>query len=100
MPHEANEHRRKKEAIMQHNQRQRYTVPTHLKTPDKVVLGLTARQLLILLIGACMSYNLWFQLAILGEKGPLGQALHLLLVGSPFIVTLFVALLTVANRQL
>ncbi len=47
-------------------QRQRtYKLPTHLALPDKVVFGLTARQLLLLLLGCSIGYNLWHQLGLL-----------------------------------
>ncbi|GHO48598.1 PrgI family protein [Ktedonospora formicarum] len=38
-----------------------HTVPTHLKTPDKILFGLTARQLLVLLTGGSLAYALWLQ---------------------------------------
>ncbi len=42
-----------------------HKVPTHMSLPDKVVFGLTARQLLLLLIGCSLGYNLWLRLGAL-----------------------------------
>ena len=41
-----------------------HKVPTHMSLPDKVVFGLTARQLLLLLIGCSPGYNLWLLVLI------------------------------------
>ena len=44
-------------------------VPTHLKTPETVLalggLSLSARQFLLLLVGAALSYDLWKHLEAL-----------------------------------
>ena len=46
-----------------------HKVPTHMSLPDKVVFGLTARQLLLLLIGCSLGYNLWLHLGALEAFG-------------------------------
>jgi PrgI family protein len=49
--------------------RKTHVVPTHLRTPETVLtfggLSLSARQFLLLLIGAALSYDLWKHLAAL-----------------------------------
>jgi hypothetical protein len=44
-----------------------HEVPTHLNVEDKIVLGLSVRQLLYLLVGSSASYSLWEQTAALGD---------------------------------
>ncbi len=51
-----------------------HKVPTHMSLPDKVVFGLTARQLLLLLIGCSLGYNLWLHLSVVAAFILLGQA--------------------------
>lgn len=51
----------------------RHELPTHLAVEDRVLAGLSMRQLLLLLCGACGAYALWQQLAWL----PLGPRLAL-----------------------
>src|SRR5437762_1995221 len=80
--------------------RPRHTVPTHLKVPDKVLFGLTARQLLILLIGCCLAYNLWFQLDPLAATGTFGQIVRLLLIAFPLGGALAFSLVEIADRPL
>ena len=54
-----------------------HKVPTHMSLPDKVVFGLTARQLLLLLIGCSLGYNLWLHLGALEAFGaPWAGAAH------------------------
>lgn len=49
--------------------RKTYVVPTHLRTPETVLtfggLSLSARQFLLLLVGAALSYDLWKHLETL-----------------------------------
>ena len=54
---------------MQATHQRTHKVPTHMSLPDKVVFGLTARQLLLLLIGCSLGYNLWLHLGVLGGFG-------------------------------
>ena len=37
----------------------RHEIPTHLDVEDRLVLGLTIRQILYLLIGGGLGYSLW-----------------------------------------
>ncbi|HET7771078.1 MAG TPA: PrgI family protein [Chloroflexota bacterium] len=41
--------------------RRRHELPTHLNVEDRVVLGLTLRQLMILMFGCAAAYGLWSQ---------------------------------------
>lgn len=43
----------------------RHELPTHLAVEDRVVAGLSMRQLLLLVSRACGAYALWLQLAAL-----------------------------------
>src|SRR3981081_3113373 len=38
-----------------------YELPTHLQVEDRLIAGLTARQLLRLVIGAALAYGVWDQ---------------------------------------
>src|SRR3981081_4260671 len=38
-----------------------YELPTHLQVEDVLIAGLTARQLVRLMVGASLSYGLWDQ---------------------------------------
>ena len=38
-----------------------YELPTHLQVEDQLVAGLTARQLLRLMLGASLAYSVWDQ---------------------------------------
>lgn len=77
-----------------------HKVPTHMSHPDKVVFGLTARQLLLLLIGCSLGYNLWLHLSALTAFALLGQVLRIgiALVSAGIAVAL--ALIAVADRPL
>ena len=79
-------------------------MPTHLNLPDQVLtlwsFSLTARQLLLLLVGAGLGGTLWQHLAVLGQYGVPGEALRLLLALLPFLLTLFIALYHYAGRSL
>jgi hypothetical protein len=82
----------------------RHIVPTHLNLPDQVLtlwsFSLTARQLLLLLVGAGLGGTIWQHLAVLGQYAVPGQALRLLLALLPFLLTLFVACYQYAGRSL
>ncbi len=77
-----------------------HKVPTHMSIPDKVVFGLTARQLLILLIGCSASYDLWLQLHALGPYTALGLIARVGVAVVPAAVTTALALISVAGRPL
>ena len=42
-----------------------YELPTHLQVEDVFIAGLTARQLVRLMVGASLAYGLWDQTATL-----------------------------------
>jgi hypothetical protein len=82
----------------------RHIVPTHLNLPDQVLtlwaFSLTARQLLLVLVGAGIGGTLWQHLAVLGHHGVFGQALRLLLALLPFLLALLSACYQYAGRYL
>lgn len=51
-----------------------HEIPTHLDVEDKVVFGLTVRQLLYLMVGFSLGYGLWDQPSVLPETVRLGLA--------------------------
>ena len=71
-----------------------HEVPTHLNVEDRIMLGLTVRQLLYLLVGSSAVYTLWEQTA--GLAGPV----HVALAALSGAVTLGFALLRPAGRGL
>ena len=77
-----------------------HKVPTHMSLPDKVVFGLTARQLLLLLIGCSLGYNLWLHLGALEAFALIGQVLRIGLALVPAGVAATLALISVADRPL
>ena len=77
-----------------------HKVPTHMSLPDKVVFGLTARQLLLLLIGCSLGYNLWLHLGALEALALPGQVLRIVLTLIPAGVAAALALISVADRPL
>jgi hypothetical protein len=82
----------------------RHIVPTHLNLPDQVLtlwsFSLTARQLLLLLVGGGLGGTLWQHLAVLGQYAVPGEALRLLLALLPFLLAFFIALYHYASRSL
>ncbi len=77
-----------------------HKVPTHISLPDKVVFGLTARQLLLLLIGCSLGYNLWLHLGVLDTLALPGQVLRIALALVPAVCAATLALISVADRPL
>jgi hypothetical protein len=77
-----------------------YKVPTHMSLPDKVVFGLTARQLLLLLIGCSLGYNLWLHLGALDALALPGQLVRTALALVPAVCAAALALISVADRPL
>lgn len=77
-----------------------HKVPTHMSHPDKVVFGLTARQLLLLLIGCSLGYNLWLHLGALEALALPGQVLRIGLALVPAGIAAALALISVADRPL
>jgi hypothetical protein len=95
------------EQLPQHPSRARLTrhqIPTHLNVPDKIIsfwgIGVTVRQLLVLLIGWSVAANVWVRLAWLTAPGPATGTLHLVLAALPAILALCVAFKQVAGRPL
>ncbi len=77
-----------------------HKVPTHMSIPDKVVFGLTARQLLLLLIGCSLGYNLWLHLSTLTAFALPGQMLRIGIALIPTAIAATLALISVADRPL
>ena len=82
----------------------KHIVPTHLNVPDSVLtlwsFSLTARQLLLLLLGAGLGGDLWKREVIVGGPSVLGQGLRVLLALLPFLFALLLACYRYAGRYL
>jgi hypothetical protein len=82
----------------------KHIVPTHLNLPDQVLtlwsFSLSARQLLLLLVGAGIGGTVWQHLAVLGHHALAGQALRLLLALIPFLLITMLACYQHAGRYL
>lgn len=79
---------------------QAHKVPTHMGMPDKIIFGLTAKQLLIVLIGCSIGYNIWTSLYALMAYGLVGMIARLLLALIPAGMVLSLGLITIAGRPL
>ena len=79
-------------------------MPTHLQMPDQVLtlwsFSLTARQLLLLLVGGGIGGTLWQHLTVLGHYAVPGEIVRLLLSLPPFLLALFIAWYQHAGRYL
>src|SRR5712692_8589841 len=71
-----------------------YELPTHLQVEDVLIAGLTARQLLRLMIGASLAYGLWDQV------GWLPPDIRLALAGILSVTGVLFALLQPGGRSL
>src|SRR5690349_792659 len=82
----------------------RHIVPTHLNLPDQVLtlwsFSLSARQLLLLLVGAGIGGTVWQHLATLGHHALVGQALRLLVSLVPFLLLTVLACYQYVSRYL
>src|SRR6266699_135184 len=82
----------------------KHTVPTHLQMPDQVLtlwsFSLTARQLLLLLVGVGIGGTIWQHLALFGHDAVPGEIVRLLLSLPPFLLALFIAWYQHAGRYL
>ena len=82
----------------------KHIVPTHLNLPDQVLslwsFSLSARQLLLLLVGAGIGGTVWQHLAVLGHHALAGQALRLLVALVPFLLITVLACYQYAGRYL
>ena len=68
--------------------------------PIKSSLVSTARQLLLLLIGCSLGYNLWLHLGVLEALALPGQLLRIALALVPAVCAAILALISVADRPL
>lgn len=82
----------------------KHIVPTHLNLPDQVLtlwsFSLSARQLLLLLVGGGIGGTVWQHLAALGHRALVGEALRLLLAFLPFLLLCVLACYQYAGRYL
>jgi hypothetical protein len=82
----------------------KHIVPTHLNLPDQVLtvwsLSLSARQLLLLLVGGGIGGTVWQHLATLTYFSLAGQLLRGLLALMPFMLMLVLACYQHAGRYL
>jgi hypothetical protein len=82
----------------------KHIVPTHLNMPDLVLtvwsVSLSARQLLLLLVGCGLGGTFWQHLAVLGHQGVVGEIVRLLLSVPPFLLALLVSWYRYAGRYL
>ena len=82
----------------------KHIVPTHLNLPDQVLtlwsFSLSARQLLLLLVGAGLGGTIWQHLAPLGHHALAGQALRLLASLIAFLLLAVLASYQYAGRYL
>ncbi|GHO96628.1 hypothetical protein KSF_066760 [Reticulibacter mediterranei] len=76
----------------------RHTTPTHLGLPDKLLFGLTARQLLLLLLGGSLSYSFWLRLGVF--LPPSWLLVRLISALPPVLLSFLVAFVTLHNRPL
>jgi hypothetical protein len=61
-----------------------YELPTHLRVEDVLIAGLTARQLVRLMIGASLAYGVWDQAGWLAQDVRLAVAVVLAVIGVLF----------------
>jgi hypothetical protein len=82
----------------------KHLVPTHLNLPDQVLtlwsFSLSARQLLLLLVGAGIGGTVWQHLAPLEHHALAGQVLRLLVALLPFLLIVVLACYQYAGRSL
>ena len=82
----------------------KHIVPTHLNLPDQVLtlwsLSLSARQLLLLLVGCGLGGTIWQHLVVLGHDGAPFEMLRFLLSLPPFLLALLFAWYQYAGRYL
>jgi hypothetical protein len=71
-----------------------YELPTHLQVEDVLIAGLTARQLVRLMVGASLAYGLWDQTA------NLPVLIRLAVTGALALAGLLLALVRPAGRPL
>ena len=77
---------------------QAHKVPTHMAMPDRILFGLTPKQLLTTLIGCSIGYDIWLHLWILLTYGIAGLVARLICSLVPAGIALSAALISVAGR--
>ncbi len=82
------------------HQQQYHVNPTQLSAPEKLLWGLTARQLFILALGCSLGYRLWAQCAFLLAYGLAGFGTRLLLASLPVLLALALATIQLGGRSL
>lgn len=68
----------------QDHARQRHQIPTHLNVEDKVIWGLSVRQVTYVVLGAASAYALWDQWPHLPTSLRLAQAVAVLVIAAAF----------------
>ena len=74
--------------------------PTQLDAPEKLLWGLTGRQLFILALGCSLGYRLWAECAFLLASGIAGFGARLLLATLPVLLALALATIQLGGRYL
>ncbi len=82
------------------HQQQYHVNPTQLGAPEKLLWGLTARQLFILALGCSLGYRLWAECAFLLAYGIAGFGTRLLLALIPVLLALALATIQLGGRFL
>jgi len=82
------------------HQQQYHVNPTQLGAPEKLLWGLTARQLFILALGCSLGYRLWAPCAFLLAYGMAGFGTRLLLASLPVLLALALATIQLGGRFL
>ncbi|GHO98635.1 hypothetical protein KSF_086830 [Reticulibacter mediterranei] len=85
-----------------HEALRRHTHPTHLFLPDKVLFGLTVRQILFLLVGGTLAYWLWLRLGLVipASWRSVGVGVRIVAALLPFVLCLVAAFASIASRPL
>lgn len=66
----------------------KYEIPTHLHVEDKLLGGLTVRQVLYVSVGLSLGYALWQHLQVLTRVGPAGVVLRVAICALPVLALL------------
>ena len=82
------------------SQQQYHVNPTQLGAPEKLLWGLTGRQLFILALGCSLGYRLWAACAFLLTSGIAGFGIRLLLAALPVLLALACATIQPGGRFL
>jgi hypothetical protein len=82
------------------HQQQYHVNPTQLGAPEKLLWGLTARQLFILALGCSLGYRLWAACAFLLASSIAGFGTRLLLAALPVLLALALATIQLGGRYL